>query len=356
LFVLFGVCVNCARVFVDPYTVSAIEINPNPVISNQADGSGTIAHSDFIQSFNPSWLPKISGSRSPLPGLVVRAQNCSDGYSNCPGMKSPSVIAYTPCISGCDDPASPSNRYSYPVFGPLTTDNIIIQPQGVNEQYGTEDPRIALVNDTYYLFYTAYGGNTTTQTIYLSLATSTSPTEASSWIRYGPVFPQIPDSKSGALLYRPNESIHYLFWGDSDIHIATTPDLLNYTTQSVFFSPRAGCFDSKLVESGPLPMLLSDGNYLFIYNSANESTAYHVGYVILDGKDPTRIIQRADCNTPLFSPTLPWEVGTKPYYCNVPNVIFLEAVHPTSVPNQFRVYFGGADAVVGTAVVKVVAT
>jgi len=45
------------------------------------------------------------------------------------------------------------------------------------------------------------------------------------------------------------------------------------------------------VESGPPPLLLSSGDYLFFYNSAelgwpDEGTAYHPGWVILDGKDP----------------------------------------------------------------------
>jgi hypothetical protein len=46
--------------------------------------------------------------------------------------------------------------------------------------------------------------------------------------------------------------------------------------------------------------------------------------------------------------------GDAPYTCNVANVAFLEAAHP--VPGQtdtFRVYFGGSDAVIGSAIVTV---
>eukprot|EP01051_Picozoa_sp_SAG22_P002377 SAG22_NODE_104_length_20159_cov_5.877517_16_plen_44_part_00 len=35
------------------------------------------------------------------------------------------------------------------------------------------------------------------------------------------------------------------------------------------------------------------------------------------------------------------------------NVAFLEAAHPTGKVDEFRVYFGGSDAVVGSAVVKI---
>jgi predicted GH43/DUF377 family glycosyl hydrolase len=58
---------------------------------------------------------------------------------------------------------------------------------------------------------------------------------------------------------------------------------------------------------------------------------------------------------PLWSPNdYPWMAGnTAPgTLCNVPQVAFLEAAHAvTDQPDAFRVYYGGSDAVVGTAVV-----
>ena len=75
-------------------------------------------------------------------------------------------------------------------------------------------------------------------------------------------------------------------------------------------SPRKDHFDSKLVESGPPPLQLSDGNYLFIYNSAevgwpdDRNTAYHVGWVILDGSDPRKILQRSE--EALMGPKYAW--------------------------------------------------
>lgn len=64
---------------------------------------------------------------------------------------------------------------------------------------------------------------------------------------------------------------------------------------------------------GPPPLLLSTGDYLFFYNSAeigwpdDTNTAYHVGYLILDGKDPTQIKVRSE--TPLMGPEYSWEKG-----------------------------------------------
>ena len=58
-----------------------------------------------------------------------------------------------------------------------------------------------------------------------------------------------------------------------------------------------------LVESGPPPVLLSDGNFLFLHNSASVSSnssgsfgSYNVGYVIISS-DASTIIQRSQVQT-----------------------------------------------------------
>lgn len=76
--------------------------------------------------------------------------------------------------------------------------------------------------------------------------------------------------------------------------------------------------------------------------------------VILDGTDPTKILARAPA--PLWSPNdYSWMAGnTQPgTQCNVPQVSFLEAAHETDEPDTFRVYYGGSDAVLGTATVSI---
>lgn len=158
----------------------------------------------------------------------------------------------------------------------------------------------------YYMMYTAYNGSS----ILLSLARATDPINRTSWERLGPVFPRYQNSKSGALLIRSSPP-HFLFWGDSDIRVAKSDDPTIWPDiGTIMLSPRADHFDSRLVESGPPPMPLSDGNYLFFYNSAEKGwpedpkTAYHVGWVILDGKDPTKILSRSEA--PLMGPEYSW--------------------------------------------------
>ena len=159
--------------------------------------------------------------------------------------------------------------------------------------------------------------------------------------------------KSAALLLR-DAPPHYLYQGDSHIALWTTTDLYNYTKVTPdFIVPRADGFDSALVEAGPPPLRLSTGDYVFFHNSANVSmNCYHPEYVILSGADPSVIVQRAAA--PLLSPTRDWELGSAPAECNVACVVFLEAAAPVDgLVDTFDVWFGGSDAVIGTARVKV---
>lgn len=131
---------------------------------------------------------------------------------------------------------------------------------------------------------------------------------------------------------------------------------LNIFTGEYLIQTRPDNFDSQLVESGPPPLELANGDYLFFYNSAeigwpkDLTTSYNVGWVILDGIDPTVIKERS--LHPLLSPVYSWETGTTPYACNAPNVIFLEAARPLG-GDKFEVFFGGADATIGSAVIQV---
>ena len=178
------------------------------------------------------------------------------------------------------------------------------------------------------------------------------------WKRLGAVFPQSEGSKSGALLLRPSPP-HFLIWGAGTIAFATSDDLVHFTTTiPQFITARPGAFDDVLVESGPNPFLLSSGDYVFFHNSMNSSAGYEGGrpynpeWVILNGTDPSIIVQRAA--EPMLSPTEGWELGVAPFECNVGAVAFLEAAAP--VPGQvdtFDLWFGGSDAVVGTARVVV---
>lgn len=345
LILLLGVL---ATVGAATYDVKVTSRTSKPVLS-YIDGS-----SAYQQIFNPTYVQPSAGTNG-KGGLLARTQNC----------ESPVGAKCTFC-GGSQDKASILTFSEVDpktgTFKKVDESSVVFGPHDDMDSWGTEDPRMKYnpEDQQYYMFYTAYNG----QSILLNLASSPNPTNSSQWTHHGAVFPDIQNSKSGALLLR-DEAPHYLLWGDSSIRIVKSDNILSWPSDGgqILLSPREDSFDSRLVESGPPPLRLADGNYFFFYNSAqlgwpdDPNTSYNVGWVILDGKDPSVIIQRSA--EPLLSPKFAWEQGVAPYSCNVPNVVFLEAAHPLpndnaeSGINRFRVYFGGADNTIGSAVVEV---
>jgi len=161
---------------------------------------------------------------------------------------------------------------------------------------------------------------------------------------------------------------HFLIWSCAK-KLRITPSLGRSTVQwdanktQVLFGVRgAPYWDTGFVESAMPPLKLSDGNLLFFYDSVgpwNGTGGFQPGWAVLSGADPTRVLARAQ--VPPLPYTLPWEVGTRPLWpCNTRNVANLGGGHAVPGPNPlgdgddlFRVYFGGADAVVGSALISV---
>lgn len=259
--------------------------------------------STFQQVFNPTYVEPTENTKRES-GLLIRTQNCvSDVGGVC-----------TWC-GGAQDKASIltfSRVNSDQTLEPVDDSSIVFGPSDSTDSWGTEDPRMKYNphDGLYYMFYTAYNGSA----IFLNLATAVNPTSANGgWKKLGPVFPSQPGSKSAALLIR-DKPPHYLLWGDHDIRITKSDDPSVWADiGEVLISPREDHFDSKLVESGPPPMRLSNGDYIFFYNSANigwpdaAGSAYHVGYLLLDGNDPTIIKARSE--VPVMGPEYAWEQG-----------------------------------------------
>jgi len=288
--------------------------------------------------------------------LLVRVQNLlnqSDPYSVGPSYLSPSTITFSKT-------GAPSA--SHPIHLAHVNNN-------TTEVCGSEDPRVTYHNGLYYIFYTAY--NCTNAM--LSMSTATDPADPETWIDYGYVFPEKNWSKSAAALFATKENNltqHYLFWGDSSypqggIGIATSNDGYHWNdTGNYLLRVRNNFFDSELVESGPSPLRLSTGDYLFIYNSARKGypsvkpgwdLQYNLGFAILSGSNPLNVIQRSI--VPLMSPVLDWEIGNNTNFLT-PNVVFLEGLvrDPNGCPPNTDCFFGvygGADSDVGAVRITV---
>lgn len=87
---------------------------------------------------------------------------------------------------------------------------------------GTEDPRIVKIDDTFYMTYTAYDGETA------RLALASSP-DLHNWNRHGLLFPDWGWSKAGAIVPRKINERYWMYFGDTNIWIAWSEDLIHWT-------------------------------------------------------------------------------------------------------------------------------
>jgi predicted GH43/DUF377 family glycosyl hydrolase len=294
-------------------------LSPQPLISPQGtefESAGT---------FNPAVVEKDGKI-----AMLYRAQD----------KKGTSRLGYAESEDGIH-----FHRLAKPVFGPEAP---------YENGGGTEDPRIVLVQGTYYLTYTGYnnvdGVGPGKRDAQLCLATST---DLIHWVRHGVIMPAYRSAsnggwtKSGAILSEKVNGKYWMYYfGDASdtagqMCVASSKDLLHWTEafDHPVISPRPKQFDSRLTEPGPPPVMTSDG-ILLVYNGADDHLVYSTGWVLFDKTDPTKVIARAD--EPLLLPSTTWEkIG------QVPNVIFVEGLVRRG--KRWLFYYGGADKQIGAA-------
>ena len=229
---------------------------------------------------------------------------------------------------------------------------------------GIEDPRIVETSDNgYFLTYTSYDGK-------VARLCGAFSKDLKSWEKIGPLFTSEKYlntwSKSGALVSVQNGSkmvakkidgLYYMYFGDTDLFLATSKDLrhwdiLENAETSVRLSvlkPRAGYFDSRLVEPGPYALLRKEG-ILMIYNSSNAANynevrfpkfTYAAGQVLFDARLPYKVLSRTV--TPFIWPDKPYEkIG------EVNEVCFVEGLVPFK--GKWFLYYGTADSKIAVSI------
>jgi predicted GH43/DUF377 family glycosyl hydrolase len=231
---------------------------------------------------------------------------------------------------------------------------------------GCEDPRIVQAEKgTYYLMYTAYDGDKARLMVAVSQ-------DLRHWIKKGHAFQKAYEgkyvnqwSKSGAVICKyvngnPVAKLidgkYWMYWGDTNIFLATSTDLINWAPieehgggLKIIFGPRKGKFDSDLVEPGPAAMQTDDG-ILLMYNSRNVPSkgdtslregTYAAAQILFDSIDPSRIIARADKY--FIKPEKSYEITGQ-----VNEVCFIEGL--VQHKGNWFLYYGTADSKIAVAV------
>jgi predicted GH43/DUF377 family glycosyl hydrolase len=231
---------------------------------------------------------------------------------------------------------------------------------------GVEDPRLVEADDsTYVLTYTQWNRDVPR----LAVATSR---DLLHWTKHGPAFAAAAggkyrdlESKSGAILTRVDANRlvatrvngkYWMYFGVPDLLIATSDDLLSWTPVEddnghalKVLSPRAGYFDSWLVEGGP-PAILTSRGIVVLYNAGNSAAhgdatipakIYTGGQALFDSKNPLKLIARS--SAPFIQPTEAYERSGQ----YAAGTTFIEGLVPFS--GRWFLYYGTADSRVGVA-------
>lgn len=136
------------------------------------------------------------------------------------------------------------------------------------------------------------------------------------------------DISGPAALLVLNKRRYLFFGGDGHIFVSVTLNGHDWNTKYELFlgpSTDTNAFDLYGVECGPSPVLLSDGNYLFLYNAySTESREYTVGWLILDGREPRNILKRS--SEPLLYAQYAYEEGQTPYKCQSANAVYAKSM------------------------------
>ncbi len=232
---------------------------------------------------------------------------------------------------------------------------------------GVEDPRVVETEDgNYVMTYTQWNRDVPR----LAIATSM---DLVHWKKHGPAFANADsgkylktETKSGAIVTRVvgNRLVatkvngkYWMYFNVPDILVATSDNLIDWTPLAdnggkplKVLSPRAGYFDSWLVEAGP-PAIITPRGIILIYNAGNSGKfgevgiperAYTGGQALFDAHNPIKLLART--NEPFIKPTEDYE-RTGQYK---EGTTFVEGLVPFN--GRWFLYYGTADSRVGVAV------
>lgn len=142
----------------------------------------------------------------------------------------------------------------------------------------------------------------------------------------------------------------------SRIELAESDDLLRWSVVGPVMQGRWRYWD-ELIGPGPPPVRTKDG-WLHLYHGVATHFAsvniYQLGVVLLDAKDPCRVLARSGLN--ILEPREPYELAGQ-----VPNVVFAggmiversDGAGIAAPDSPVRVYYGAADTCVALAVTTI---
>jgi len=202
---------------------------------------------------------------------------------------------------------------------------------GTMERFGIEDCRVAKIEDTYYLSYTAVSESG----VCVGLRTTRD------WKNFelkGLLFP--PHNKDCAIFEEQINGKYYALHrpssvdlGGNFIWLAESPDGLHWGNHQCIVKTRDELWDSARIGAGAAPIKTEQG-WLEIYHGANENNQYCLGAFLMDLQDPSKVISRT--KEPIMRPLETYELSGFFGYVVFTNGHIING-------DTLTVYYGAAD-------------
>jgi predicted GH43/DUF377 family glycosyl hydrolase len=210
------------------------------------------------------------------------------------------------------------------------------------ETFGCEDPRITLIDGTYYITYTAVSGRGVT----VGLARTQ---DFRSFERVGIVFPPyqkdvviFPEKVGGMYVCRHRPYMSE--FNPASIWTAYSPDLECWGRHAMTLAPTPGTWESNRVGCGGTPIRTDEG-WLEIYHAADLQGRYALGAMLSDLEAPERVLTRGAA--PVLEPQEEYELTGVYAQCVFSNGLVVED------DGTLRVYYGAADRICAGALTTV---
>ena len=202
------------------------------------------------------------------------------------------------------------------------------------ETFGVEDPRISLIDGTYYINYVAVSPFGVTTCLI-------STKDFTSFHRHGVIFcPENKDvllfpEKVGGKFYALHRPVSPLF-NKQDVWLADSPDLVAWGNHRHLFGPQKDTWDEAKVGAGAVPFRIEKG-WLEVYHGVDRDNRYCLGAVLLDQEQPWKVLARS--KHPILEPETDYEC--KGFFGNV---VFSCGL--LREDDKLRVYYGAADTTI----------
>ncbi|HZU18173.1 MAG TPA: glycoside hydrolase family 130 protein [Candidatus Dormibacteraeota bacterium] len=219
----------------------------------------------------------------------------------------------------------------------------ILEGRGPLERFGVEDGRVTELDGEFHLTYTAVSPDG----FGVGLVTTS---DWASFRRRGMILP--PPNKDCVLFPERVDGEHLILHrpvsaglGGLSMWLARSPDLVHWGGHQCLVRPRPGTWDEAKVGAGAPPVRISEG-WLEIYHGADRDDRYCLGAVLLDARDPSRVLARS--RDPIVAPLAEYE--RQGFYRNV---VFATGAFLDG--DRLTLYYGAADEHVCAAEVSVAA-